>query len=151
MRDDQRQRVLVRGADVDEVNAEPVDLGREVRQVVQSGFALVPVVAVRPVGREVLHERQPHALRVVGDRLAVGPPGRADAPPQVGELCFRETDTEGPEFIVAGHKTCSFSRTSWYSHHRRTSVRIAPVTSLALPAKDLIRNMIQGGAGVHGQ
>jgi len=31
VRDDQRQRVLVPGADVDEMNAEPVDLGHEVR------------------------------------------------------------------------------------------------------------------------
>ena len=29
--DDQRQRVLVLGADVDEVNVQPVDLGYEVR------------------------------------------------------------------------------------------------------------------------
>jgi hypothetical protein len=36
MRDDQRQRAGVPGADVDEVDVEPVDLGDEVRQVVQS-------------------------------------------------------------------------------------------------------------------
>ena len=31
VRDDQRQRVLVLGADVNEVNVKPVDLGQELR------------------------------------------------------------------------------------------------------------------------
>jgi hypothetical protein len=43
VRDDQRQRVLVLGADVDEVNVQPVDLGYEVRPGVQSRFALASV------------------------------------------------------------------------------------------------------------
>jgi hypothetical protein len=33
--DDQRQRVLMLGADVDEMNVEPVDFGQEIRQGVQ--------------------------------------------------------------------------------------------------------------------
>jgi len=45
VRDDQRQRVLVVGADMDEVNVEPVDLGQEVRQGIQLRLALAPVVA----------------------------------------------------------------------------------------------------------
>jgi hypothetical protein len=35
VRDDQRERVLVLGADVNEMNVEPVDLGDEVWQAVQ--------------------------------------------------------------------------------------------------------------------
>ena len=35
VRDDQRERVLVPRADVDEVDVQPVDLGQEVRQSVQ--------------------------------------------------------------------------------------------------------------------
>jgi hypothetical protein len=74
--DDQRQRVLVPGADVDEMDVQPVDLGHEVRQGVQFPLARAPVVVGRPVAYELLHHHEPHALRVVGDRLALGPPGR---------------------------------------------------------------------------
>ena len=62
VRDDQRQRVLVLGADVNEMNVQPVDLGHEVRQGVQLRLALAPVVVCPPVAREVLHHREPHAL-----------------------------------------------------------------------------------------
>ena len=94
VRDDQRQRVLVLRADVDEVDVEPVDLGHEVRQGVQLRLAPAPVVVGRPVARELLHRRERHALRVVGDRLALGPPGRGDAPAQLGELRLIEADLE---------------------------------------------------------
>ena len=73
VRDDQRQRVLVRRADVDEVDVEPVDLGDEVRQGVQLRFEAAPVVLRAPVPRELLHRRERHALRVVADGLALGP------------------------------------------------------------------------------
>ena len=97
VRDDQRQRVLVLRANVNEVDVEPIDLGDEVRQGVQLRLALAPVVVGRPVARELLHHREPHALRVVADRLALGPPGRVDAPPQVGELLLRKTDLKRPD------------------------------------------------------
>jgi hypothetical protein len=94
--DDQRQRVLVRGADVDEMDIEPVDLGDELRQRVELRLAPPPVVVARPVARELLHQRERHALRIVGDRLALGPPGRVDAPAQLGELRLRKTDLKRP-------------------------------------------------------
>jgi hypothetical protein len=40
-----RQRVLVLGADVDEMNVQPVDLGHEVGQGVQFRLAVALVVA----------------------------------------------------------------------------------------------------------
>ena len=101
VRDDQRQRVLVLGADVDEVDVEPVDLGDELRQGVQFRLALAPVVVGPPVARELLHHRERHALRVVGDRLALGPPGRVDAPAQLGELLLRKTDLKRANSGVA--------------------------------------------------
>jgi hypothetical protein len=55
-----------------------------------------PVVVARPVARELLHQRERHALRIVGDRLALGPPGRVDAPAQLGELRLRKTDLKRP-------------------------------------------------------
>ena len=88
------QRVLVPRADVDEVDVQPVDLGHEVRQGVQPRLAPAPVVVGRPVARELLHGRELHALRVVVDRLALGPPGGADAPAQFRNLRLIEADLE---------------------------------------------------------
>ena len=86
VRDDDRQRVLVIRADVDEVDVEAVDLGHEVRQRLQSLLAFAPVVRGGPVAREFLHHLQLHALGVVGDRLPVGPSGVLDARAQVTEF-----------------------------------------------------------------
>ena len=109
VRDDQRQRVLVLGADVDEMNVEPVDLGHEVRQGVQLRLALAPVVVCPPVARELLHHRERHALRVVGDRLALGPPGRVYASAQLGELRLRKTDLKrANNGVVAARLLCDF-------------------------------------------
>ena len=47
VRDDQRERVLMLGPDMDEMDVQPVDLGDEVRQGVQLRLALALVV-VRP-------------------------------------------------------------------------------------------------------
>ena len=49
VRNDERQRVLVLRADVDEVDVEPVDLGDEVRQRLEPRLALAPVVLRRPI------------------------------------------------------------------------------------------------------
>src|SRR3954452_18404618 len=78
------------------MDVEPVDLGDELRQRVELRLARPPVVVGAPVARELLHQREGHALRIVGDRLALGPPGRVDAPAQVGELRLRNTDFKGP-------------------------------------------------------
>ena len=94
VRDDERERVLVLRADVDEVDVQPVDLGQEVRQAVQLGLASAPVVVRRPVAGELLHGRQRHALRVIVDRLALGPARRVDPPAQVVELRLGEADLE---------------------------------------------------------
>ena len=64
MRDDERQRVLVLRAHVDEVDVQPVDLGDELRQGVEPRLALAPVVVRRPVARERLRRRELHALRL---------------------------------------------------------------------------------------
>ena len=73
VRDDHRQRVLVRRPDVDEVDVEAVDLGQELREGVQPRLEPAEVVVVAPVAGELLHRRQLHALRRVGDGLLLGP------------------------------------------------------------------------------
>src|SRR5215211_3196207 len=52
--DDQRQRVLVPRADVEEVDVDPVDLGHELRPGVQLCLAFPPVVVRAPVPNELL-------------------------------------------------------------------------------------------------
>ena len=95
--DDQRKRVLVLGANVDEVDVQPVDLGDVVRDGVEPRFALAPVVLGRPVASEVLHERERHALRIILDGLLFGPPCGLDPGTQVVEIRRGGLDRERPD------------------------------------------------------
>jgi hypothetical protein len=72
VRDDQRQRALVRRSDVDEVDFEAVDLGHELRQGVEPRLDPPEVLVGSPVARELLHGRQLHALRTIRDGLRFG-------------------------------------------------------------------------------
>src|SRR5262249_36489670 len=70
--DDQRQRVFMLRANVNEVDVQPVDLGDELRQGVQCRLASAPVVPGRPVAREFLNHCERHALRLIRDGLLPG-------------------------------------------------------------------------------
>ena len=93
---DQRQRVLVCRFDVDEVDVQPVDLGLELRQRVQSCLAPAPVVLGRPVPGQVLYRRQLHTLRPTGDEFPGRPARRIDATAQLVDLALRYFDSERP-------------------------------------------------------
>src|SRR5215831_10025401 len=67
MGNDHRQRVLMFRTNMNEMNVEPVDFGHKLRQRVQRRLALSPVIIFRPIAREVLHHRERHALRIVGN------------------------------------------------------------------------------------
>ena len=60
------------------VNVEPIDLRDELRLGVQFRLALAPVVVGPPLARELPHQRERHALRVVDDRLAIAIPQRLE-------------------------------------------------------------------------
>ena len=100
VRHDQRQRVLMLGTDVQEMNVQPVDLGYEVRERIQPRLARIPVVVARPVVGEVLHQRQPHTLRVVIDGLALGPPGGRDPATKIVDGFPWEIHAERPDCRV---------------------------------------------------
>src|SRR5262249_29616784 len=102
MRHDQRQRILMPRPDVDEVDLDPVDLGRELRKRVQSRLALAPVVLACPVAGEFPHRRQPHALRSVWDELLGGPARGCDARTQRLEFRLGDLDRERPDRCVFG-------------------------------------------------
>ena len=96
--DDQRQRVIMLRAHVDEVDVQPVDLGDELRQGIEGGLDLAPVVLRLPVTRELLHRRERHALRFIRYGLLLGPLRRRDAPTQFRQRLIRNIDLEGVDF-----------------------------------------------------
>ena len=89
----QRQRILMRGAHVDEVDVHPVDLGDEVRQCGKALLELAPVVIRGPIGGQCLDRLELHALRRIC--LPVGPARRRDASTEVCQVLFRNVDIEG--------------------------------------------------------
>ena len=95
--------LLVFGADVDEMNVEPVDLGDEIRQGVDLRLAFAPIVLVRPILRELLHRRELHALRCVRDLFALRPFGCRDAIAQVDEVGLRGLEMKRTNSGVVGH------------------------------------------------
>jgi len=102
VRDDKRQRVLVLGTDVDEMNVQSVDLGDELRIGIQLRLDLAPVVVGRPITGERLDGGELNALRVIRDRFPLGPTGRVDAPAQLGKVRFRKIHSKWADRSLVG-------------------------------------------------
>jgi hypothetical protein len=94
MRDDHRQGVLVPGTHVNEVDVDAVDLGDELRQSVQPRLHLAPVIVGLPVANELLDGRELHALRLVGNDLAIRPACRGETAAQIEQIFLRHVDEE---------------------------------------------------------
>jgi hypothetical protein len=105
MGDEQRQGTLVGGADVEEVDVQPVDLGHELGDGVESGLESAQVVAVGPVACQRLDGGQLHALRLIADGLGLGPAGGLHAAAQLHQLLLRNLDREGADFCHGCHTT----------------------------------------------
>src|SRR5439155_24767625 len=67
MGDDERQRIFMFRADMNEMNIQSIDLGDEVRHGIQPRFTLAPVVMRLPVAQKLLNGLERYALRIVGD------------------------------------------------------------------------------------
>ena len=65
---------------MNEMDVQPIDLGDELRQGVQSRLALAPVVFRAPIARERLGRRELHALGCIIDRFPFRPLRVVDAP-----------------------------------------------------------------------
>ena len=89
VRDEDRQRVCLSRADVQEVNGEAVDLRAKLRKAIQPGLAAAPVIPGPPILHQRLQLRDRHALRPVGDRLRVRPARLRQTPLQVVEGASR--------------------------------------------------------------
>src|SRR5437899_978292 len=94
VRENDGQRVPVRGAHVDEVNAEPVDLGAVLREGVQASLELAPVVLVAPVGDQRLSLLERYALRPVTHGFPLRPPRGRQPTLEIVECLLRYLDFE---------------------------------------------------------
>ena len=117
---DDRQRILMLRADMDEVDVEPVDLGHEVRQRVEPRFAPPPVIVRRPIARDLPHKRELHALGAVIDQLTFRPSRSLDATLEVGELVIGGAERERADRFVAilrrrrhDQQVFGFGRVGW--------------------------------------
>src|SRR5713226_2250170 len=90
-----RQRVLLRGAHVDEMNADPVNLGPVLREGVDTSLKAAPVILVAPVGNERLGLLKGDALRPVADGFPLRPPRRRQSTLEIVQRWLRYTDLEG--------------------------------------------------------
>src|SRR5436190_21000862 len=70
------------------MNVQSIDLGDELREGIQSGLALAPVIFRSPVVREPLDRRELYSLGCICNRFSFRPLCRVDAPAQFGEFCF---------------------------------------------------------------
>ncbi len=97
VRHQHRHGVGMRGADVRELDVQPVDLGDELRQSVDLRLGLAPVVPGAPVLDERAELCQLGALRPVADRLPIRPPRLLHAPSKLVELLLRDPDAKGTD------------------------------------------------------
>ena len=79
---------------VDEVDPEAVDLGRELREGVQSLCHPPEVILGCPVVRQLLQHLALHALRRIRNELLAGPARHLDAPAKVVDRLLLEVDSE---------------------------------------------------------
>src|SRR5207244_11812113 len=83
VRENDRQRVLLRGAHVDEMNANPVDLGPVLREGVDASLKAAPVILVAPVSNERLSLLEGDALRPIADGFPLRPPRGRQSPLEI--------------------------------------------------------------------
>src|SRR5712692_3280702 len=85
-----------------EVDAEAIQIGVELRESVEPGFDSAPVVIARPIFADVLHVLEGNPLQRIGNGLQVGPAGGAQALFQILEIRVADLNLERPNFITHG-------------------------------------------------
>src|SRR4029077_19145255 len=110
VRENDRQRVLLRGAHVDEMNANPVDLGPVLREGVDASFKAAPVILVTPVSNERLSLLEGDALRPVADGFPLRPPRGRQSTLEIIDRALRHIDLEGCYIFrrLRKHERCGF-------------------------------------------
>src|SRR5258706_13585616 len=95
VRENDRQRVLMRRAHVNEMNTKPIDLGPVLREGVDASLTAAPVILVAPVRNERLGLLKGDALRPVADGFALRPSRGGEPALKIVQRCLRYTDLEG--------------------------------------------------------
>src|SRR6188472_334740 len=90
VRHNKRQRILMLGAQVDEVDVHPIDLGDEVRQGGKALLEPAPVVIRGPINGQRLDRLQLHALRSI--RLPIRPARSVYSIAQILKLLLWDLD-----------------------------------------------------------
>src|SRR5216683_6083446 len=83
-----------------EVDADAIQVGVELRESVEPGFGSAPVVVVRPVFADGLYVLEGNLLRQIRNGLRVGPAGGAQALFQILEIRVADMNLERPDFIA---------------------------------------------------
>ena len=102
VRDDDRERIRMTRADVNEVNVDAIDRRYELRKGIELGLGFTPVVVRSPIPHHFLEFCELHALRPVIDRLPIRPSRGNDAPAEIDELIVRNVDAERADCAVFG-------------------------------------------------
>ena len=89
-----------------EVDGESVDIGGVLRETIEQGFPLAPVVPVRPVMAHLFDPGERRALAPVVDHFGLGPAGIAQPRAQIVEYRIADSDTKW--FYGLAHDRCSF-------------------------------------------
>lgn len=104
---DQRQRVFMTGADMDEMDVQSIDGGEKLRKCIQPALRLPPVIGRLPVAHQLLQPVGLNALRTIHDGFAVGPAGLGKTPPEIckrrlGDLNLERSDLLGRDNDISG-------------------------------------------------
>src|SRR5215471_16981331 len=85
-----------------EVDAEPIQVGVKLWESVEPRFDFAPIVIARPVFADFLHVSERNPLRPIRDGLRVGPARGAYALFQIFEIRLADMNFERPNFITHG-------------------------------------------------
>ncbi len=94
MRNEQRQRIFLARADVNEVDVQSVDVRLELRIRIESRLRLAPVIGGSPILNELLQPGQLRALRLIGDGFLIRPSCCRESLAQIGDIGIRDVDFE---------------------------------------------------------
>src|SRR5216684_6291426 len=122
-----------------EVDADAIQVGVELRERVEPGFDSAPVVIARPIFADVLHVLDGNPLRRIRNGLQVGPAGGAQALFQILEIRVADMNLEPLDFIAHG-----LLRQCWWAAFGafcmiRTSIDSVTATPTVSPVSSLMR------------
>src|SRR4029077_9593219 len=99
VRENDRQRVPLRRAHVNEMNANPIDLGPVLREGVDASLKAAPVILVAPVGDKRLSLPEGDTLRPVADGFPLRPPRGRQSTLEIFQRGLRYMDLEGFDIL----------------------------------------------------